>query len=714
MRLPIALLAACSATLVLAGALPAERPRPPRPPAGAALAALAKPPARTAIASQRIYFVMTDRYANGDPSNDRGGLAGGSSATGFDPGDPGYFHGGDFRGLTGSCTDPQRGLARLKALGFTSVWVTPPYGQRAVQGDSAAYHGYWIRDFTGVDPHLGTNEDFGAFVECAHRLGLKVILDVVVNHTADYVLLPASSTYSDAPYRDCRGRRFNPARYVQAKRFPCLTAANMPKIPSLFGRDRTAKKPAWLNDVRRYHNRGDISFSSCSETCFEQGDFFGLDDLFTEQPVVMRGLADVYAGWIRRYKIDGFRIDTARHVNAAFFRLWVPRIRAAARAAGVKNFELFGEVFLGDAVELSEFVRRRFLPNVLDFPLQDALTRFASGTAGPRGIVTRLSDDDYFHRRGLAHTPPTFLGNHDMGRAAQQIRSKAGVDTPAAELLQRVLLGHSLLYLLRGAPVVYYGDEVGMIGTGSDKAARQDMFPTQVRDWRSEERVGSAPIGTGSSFDLVAHPVAERLKSLAALRDQHPALATGPSTVRYAQGRVLVVSRFDVRARHEYLVGFNAGVRAASVSLRASTPAASWSAGSVLFTGGSPVAVDASRGKLALRIAPLSAFALRADAQLPRQAPARPRLLLSRDDLTDMWEVRATSVGSPFTVSFAVRRATGKRWVRLAADDSPPYRAFLDPAAYRRGERVYIVGIMRSLDGRTAVSRALPLTPRRR
>ena len=68
--------------------------------------------------------------------------------------------------------------------------MTPPFGQRSVQGDSAAYHGYWIRDFTHVDPHLGTDADFAAFVDCAHGLGLKVILDVVVNHTADYVLLP--------------------------------------------------------------------------------------------------------------------------------------------------------------------------------------------------------------------------------------------------------------------------------------------------------------------------------------------------------------------------------------------------------------------------------------------------------------------------------------------------------------------------------------------
>ncbi|MEA2144054.1 MAG: hypothetical protein QOI64_2484, partial [Solirubrobacteraceae bacterium] len=151
----------------------------PAPPSGSALAALARPPSRSSLASQRIYFVMTDRYANGDPANDRGGRTGTRGVTGYDPADTGWFHGGDLRGLTGGCATGT-GLARIKALGFTAVWITPPFGQKAVQGSSAAYHGYWIRDFTSVDPHLGTNAEFADFVACAHRLGLKVYLDVVV------------------------------------------------------------------------------------------------------------------------------------------------------------------------------------------------------------------------------------------------------------------------------------------------------------------------------------------------------------------------------------------------------------------------------------------------------------------------------------------------------------------------------------------------------
>ena len=665
---------------------------------------------RAPLASERIYFVMSDRYANGDPSNDRGGLTGGRGVTGFDPTDSGWYHGGDLRGLTGGCTDPRRGLQRVKDLGFTALWITPPYGQKAVQASSAAYHGYWIRDFTTVDRHLGAEADFAAFVECAHRLGLKVYLDVVVNHTADVILPTGGASWigpDEKPYRDCRGRPFSPARYVTAARFPCMRVGTMPREPLLLAGDRTAKRPTWLNDPLRYHNRGDVNFTSCSELCFEQGDFFGLDDLFTERPDVRNGLADVYASWIRRYKVDGFRIDTARHVDRAFFRLWTPRIMRAARAAGVPDFQLFGEAFISDAVELSAFVRDRGLPTVLDFPLQDALTRFAAGEAGARGVASRLVDDDYFALpSGIAHAPPTFLGNHDMGRAAQQVRSRAA-GAGASELLRRVLLAHDLLYLLRGAPVVFYGDEVGMIGAGGDKAARQDMFPTAVADWRTEERVGSTPIGTRSSFDVTGHPVGERLRALSELRAEHPVLATGSSEVRLAQGGVIAVSRVDAAARREYLVVVNAGETAGRVTVPTGTPNAAWTA---LLGPGSGLR-SAANGRLALTVPPLSSLLLRADADVPVARASRPRVSVGRDDLTELWRVSA-AVSGPVSVTFAVKRARGG-WTRLAADDSPPYRAFLDPARYRRNELVHLVAVTRTLDGSTAVSPVVPLRVRR-
>jgi glycosidase len=702
--------AALAALTLTAGGAAGRDFQTPAPPAGAELEALAKPPVRTSIASQRVYFVMPDRYRNGDSANDRGGLSGPRAVSGYDTADPGWFHGGDFRGLTGACDDKTAGLARLRDLGFTAIWITPPFKQRTVQGSSAAYHGYWGIDFMTVDPHLGTDADFGAFVECAHRLGLKIYLDVVVNHTGDVILPTGGTTYSDAPYRDCRGRRFDPARFATARTFPCLSAARMPRPPVVPAGDRNAKRPAWLNDVRRYHNRGDINLASCSPQCLEQGDFFGLDDLFTEQPIVRNGLAAMYGDWIRRYRIDGFRIDTARHVDRAFFRLWVPRVLATARAAGVPDFEIFGEVFDPNAIDVSEFVRNRGLPNVLDFAFQDAAARFAAGSAGAQGLGSRLSDDDYYAGpNGVAHTPPTFLGNHDMGRAALKI--KEGASARGEELLRRVLLGYAVMYVVRGAPVVYYGDEFGIVGTGGDKAARQDLFPTQVQEWAEEERVGSGPIGSRSSFELASHPIAERLRVLGRLRDAHPALSTGATILRRAQGSVLALSRVDAAARREYLAVVNAGTAPANVAVRTSTPSSSWTP----VLGADGHAASAPDGTLSFAVPPLSAVLFRADADLPVQAAARPTVRVGADDLSELWRVAATVPGgAPVSVSFAVRRQGATRWQRLAADDSPPYRAFLDPLRFRRNERVHVVAIVRALDGSIAVSPVVPFTVRRR
>jgi len=276
------------------------------PPTGAQLQALAQLPAQSSLASQRIYFVLPDRYANGSTANDLGGLTGPRARTGFDPADTAYYHGGDLPGLSAN-------LARIKELGFTALWLTPVLKNDPVENGSAAYHGYWGLDFTTVDPHLGTDQDFADLVAKAHGLGLKVYLDVVVNHTADIVQLNGTA-YTDSPFRDCHGKAFNPARHVTGA-FPCLKAATMPHVPFVLAGDRNRKKPAWLNDPLNYHDRGNIDFGSCSLTCFEQGDFFGLDDLFTEKPNVEKGLAQIYGSWITRFRVDGFRVDTAKHVR---------------------------------------------------------------------------------------------------------------------------------------------------------------------------------------------------------------------------------------------------------------------------------------------------------------------------------------------------------------------------------------------------------------
>jgi glycosidase len=135
---------------------------------------------RPPVSDENFYFVMADRFANGTTANDTGGIPGGRLDHGFDPTARGFYNGGDLAGLRGQ-------LDYIQGLGTTSIWLTPSFQNKAVQledGPSAGYHGYWITDFTRIDPHLGTNAELRALVDDAHARGMKVYFDIITNHTA--------------------------------------------------------------------------------------------------------------------------------------------------------------------------------------------------------------------------------------------------------------------------------------------------------------------------------------------------------------------------------------------------------------------------------------------------------------------------------------------------------------------------------------------------
>ena len=133
--------------------------------------ALVAAPVRQPGSQEQFYFVMTDRFANADASNDEGGLTGDRLTTGFDPTDKGFYNGGDIAGL-------REKLDYIDGLGTTAIWLTPSFKNKPVQGEganaSAGYHGYWITDFTQIDPHLGTNAELEALIAEAHAKGIKV------------------------------------------------------------------------------------------------------------------------------------------------------------------------------------------------------------------------------------------------------------------------------------------------------------------------------------------------------------------------------------------------------------------------------------------------------------------------------------------------------------------------------------------------------------
>ena len=325
------------------------------------------------IQDEVFYFVLPDRYYNGDTSNDQGGISGGPLDHGYLITDTGYYHGGDLSGLMMTDT-----LDYIENLGISAIWLTPVFGNSPVQGNgtingsSAAYHGYWIIDYESADSHLGTDQELVDFIDAAHARNIKVFFDIVANHTGDIIYYQEGQyTYrnkEDFPYEDENGLVFDDRDYVFSDTFPVMNAAtSFPYTPIVDAGDENIKQPAWLNNLLFYHNRGESTFVGENS---EYGDFFGLDDLFTERPEVVSGFVSIFTNTIHTYDIDGFRIDTVKHVNIGFWQQVIPEVMDYAVNNGKPDFFMFGEVFDSGAALKSIYTTKGQIPSVLDFGLQ--------------------------------------------------------------------------------------------------------------------------------------------------------------------------------------------------------------------------------------------------------------------------------------------------------------------------------------------------------
>lgn len=390
-----------------------------------------------------IYFIMIDRFQNGDKSNDLD----------IEEYSQKGYHGGDLQGIIDK-------LDYIKGIGATAIWITP-----VVENQVGGYHGYWATDFYKVDRHWGDLTKLKELVDQAHSRGIKVILDIVLNHVA-----PTHPWTSD------------------------------PAKESWFHKD---------GGIKNWNDQEEI----------ENGSLAGLPDLAQENPEVANYLIEMSRWWIDQTGIDGFRLDTARHVPRWFWERFSREIKAA-----YPGFFLLGEVWNPDPKYLAKY-QQAGLDSVTDFSTYYAIRDVFALGADPAALAGLWQAQD-----AVLPNPSlmaTFLDNHDVPRFATEA-------VPGG----RDKLKMALAYVLtsRGIPVIYYGTEVGMEG-GGDPDNRRDM------------RWGQDP-------ELLAY-----FKELTALRSAHPALRRGslervgydPQVLtylrRYGDDRVLVVLNNDMKAR---------------------------------------------------------------------------------------------------------------------------------------------------------------------
>jgi alpha-amylase len=422
-----------------------------------------------------LYFVLVDRFADGDPANNPN----------VQPDNPGGWHGGDLKGLAEQ-------LDEIADLGATAIWINPvqlqipdpvfasgPPETGTQSGfEHWGFHGYWMNDFARLDPQFGTEDDLRGLVEAAHARGIKVLLDVVYNH---------------AGYG---------ARYVTD--------------PQYQGWIR--KKP--------------VDCSADALTC-QVG---GLPDFVTEDPEVADYLLSSTIGIAQRTGVDGFRLDTVKHIDHPFWQ----EHRARTRSAMGEDFFLLAEVWGGSAQVLDEWFVNDEMDAGFDFTFSGSCRSFVEGKGRTIAFAAYL-EKRHRVREGyhLAH----YLSSHDEPMALYEL----GFDK------QKFRVCVALQMTSFGIPVIYYGEEVGR--EGSVWPTNRKNMPWGDRDVRP---------GRGVARDEGLRDYYQRLIEI---RRQHRALSRGDFTRVYWEGDLLVFQRVDEASGDAVIVAVNRGGEAASAQV---------------------------------------------------------------------------------------------------------------------------------------------------
>jgi glycosidase len=451
---------------------------------------------------QFIYHLMVDRFNDGD-----------ENTPAYEPGLPrnrddsegDRWQGGTLKGIS-------KKLDYIKGLGCTAVWLSPIFKNRDAEN---TYHGYGTQNFLEVDPRFGNSKDLRDLVRGAHRNGIYIILDVVLNHTGDNWAYPGGY-----PYYYCNGQRFDFGFWRRSD-------------PSDEADDYGAVMPLEFENPQWYRRKGEIrNWDAFPET--RDGDFFSLKDLDTSNKDVLKALIDVYKHWIAEADIDGYRLDAAKHLEESSTAIFCNAIREYAQRIGKKNFFLFGEI-VGEDSFIDQYIGRnaripgtneRFpsLDAALDFPLWGVLEWVIKGLQNPAALRNRYGrfGEIYADRGEAGRRFVTFVDNHDqIGRSP---KGRFLFEDPHQD---QALLAIGYLLTSQGIPCIYYGTEQGFDGGGDhDKYLRECMFGGKWGAFNT----------TGHHFFNPEHPLYRSISEIAGLRKKEAALRYGRQYFREISG----------------------------------------------------------------------------------------------------------------------------------------------------------------------------------
>jgi glycosidase len=443
------------------------------------------------------------------------------------------WQGGTLRGI-------QSKLGYLKTLGITTLWIGPVFKQR---GHLNTYHGYGIQDFLEVDPHFGTRQELVDLVAAAHTAGLRVILDIIFNHSgANWVYPPELPGGEFTPVYTSRRYPFGAWRGAQGQRITAIQD------------DDDGVWPIELQDPERYTRagRGNLGAGDINAPDAEhkRSDFEDLRDFHLSVPGLLNDLARCYKYWIALTDCDGFRIDTLKHVPLEEARNFCGTVKEFAANLGKADFFLVGEIAGGDDNQDRYLdVLERNLNAALDIgEMRLHLTSVAKGLEQPSIYFAGFDPGNAImgsHRNvGLRHV--SILDDHD-----HVFGEKIRFSSEAASQHQ-VVTGVALQLFTLGIPCIYYGTEQALAGPEpaerqwlpgwktSDRYLREAMFGPEHPRLAGRSSLqpppagldrnlpGFGPFGTAGyhCFDLT-HPAYVRIAALTALRKRYPVLRYG-------------------------------------------------------------------------------------------------------------------------------------------------------------------------------------------
>lgn len=452
---------------------------------------------------QFFYFLLVDRFD--DNAAGTVPYRPGQPTAARDPAQRARYQGGTLKGVT-------RRLDYIRDLGCTAIWLSPILKNRRDRSDS--YHGYGIQDFLEVDPHFGTLADLQQLTREAHRRGMFVILDIVLNHTGDVWAYP-----NDQPYYYFNGETFPFGRWRETD-----AAAGLQEDDAVWPRE--------LQTPEAFKRHGQIrNWSDPVEA--RDGDFLSFKELDLPRPDVLDTLIKIYKHWIAVADIDGYRLDTVKHMEDSATAIFCNAIREYAQRVGKHRFFLFGEIVADDAT-IQHYLGRnsridgtqeRFpsLDAALDFPLYFTLEEVIKGFASPAFLRARY---EAFHQVYTDHGEAgryfvTFVDNHDqMARPYRRFLHNNPYPRQA-------VLAAGYLLTSQGVPCLYYGTEQGFDGGGPDDSyVRECLFGGT---WGA---FGTA----GCHFFDPDHEIYRGIRAIAAVRRAQPALRYGRQYFREISG----------------------------------------------------------------------------------------------------------------------------------------------------------------------------------